>query len=227
MISLTTNVNFCSCCSYESWLEHTKNMKQLTENEMSDTVALTDTLWMCRAKAKALLSAQQDRSQYCLRKRISELQLAISEMEWQQLQLKEDLNNSSCAIEDLEAELKAQRNLLMVAETRLETRAMRCVSELCLDDPHRALCCEVEKLRAIRAFLINKIDESKANFNLVSENTNRIDADLKNKRHALEIDKKALEMHMSLTENITPKSCNDPQQTDHNLELFSVESTKK
>lgn len=198
-------------------------MKQLTENEMADTVALTDTLWMCVAKAKAILSSQQSRTQYCLRKRISETGLAIRELEWQQQQLKDDLKNSSCAIDEMEAELNAQRNLLMVAETRLETRAMRCVSELCLDNPHKALCCEVEKLLAIRAFLVNKINESKANFNLVSEHAKRVDSDLDKKRRTLDIDTKALEMHMSITENVTPKACTDPQPTDFNLHLFGIE----
>lgn len=198
-------------------------MKQLTENEMADTVALTDTLWMCVAKAKAILGSQQSRTQYCLRKRIAETGLAIRELEWQQQQLKDDLKNSSCAIDEMEAELNAQRTLLMVAETRLETRAMRCVTELCLDNAHKALCSEVEKLLAIRAFLVNKMNECKANFGLASEHAKRVDTDLDKKRRTLEIDTKALEMHMSITENITPKSCTAPQATDFNLHLYGIE----
>lgn len=198
-------------------------MKQLAENEMTDAVVVTDTLSVCYAKSRNILATQQARTRYCLRKRISQMHLAINELAWQQQRLTEDLKASNCAIDDMEAELESQKRVLMVAETRLETRAMRCVTELCMDKPHRSLCNEVEKLRAIRRFLLNKVDESKANFNLQAEHAKRIDLDLDKKRHTLKIDEKALQMHMDIELEL-PKICNASPQTDYNLTLVEMSS---
>ncbi|KAH8398953.1 hypothetical protein KR222_001611 [Zaprionus bogoriensis] len=213
-----------SCCSYDIWLEHTKNIKKLAENELADASALKDTLASCRTKSHCILKGQQERTCYTLRLRIMQTQQAANELEWQQQRLQEDLGAACCEIESLEAELMAKKSTIMLAETRLETRSMRCVTELCLDSAHQMLCKEVEKLREIRNCLLNKINESKANFNLLSEHAKKIDADLENKRHTLKTDRHALKSYEDFLEGTACLEPHNPNpQTDFNIKVANVE----
>lgn len=77
-----------SSCSYNSWLEHTKNIKQLAENELADTYAIRESLFVCREKAHNILLSQQERTEHTIRKRIFETQKARNELEWQQLKVR-------------------------------------------------------------------------------------------------------------------------------------------
>ncbi|XP_034476741.1 tektin-2-like [Drosophila innubila] len=213
------------CSSYEHWLEHAKNMKQLAENELADTAALRDALFVCRQKSRDLLEAQRERTEYSLRKRIFLTQQAHNELEWQQLKMKEEIKDLACEIQSLEDALLSKAKILQLAETRLETRAMRCVTELCLDDPHNLLCKEVEKIEEIKKCLKNQIDDAKANFNLLSDHAKKIDEDLEHKKHSLMIDTEALQLHETLNEEefAILKDHNPCELTDRNIELTRVE----
>ncbi|KAL7738368.1 hypothetical protein ACLKA6_006686 [Drosophila palustris] len=213
------------CCSYEHWVEHAKNMKQLAENELADTAAIRDALFVCRQKSRDLLEAQRARTEYSLRKRIFLTQQAHNELEWQQLKMGDSIKELTCEIKSLEEALLSKTNVLKLAETRLETRAMRCITELCLDDPHQLLCKEVEKLREICRCLTNQIDDAKANFNLLSDHAKKIDEDLEHKKHSLMIDTEALQLHETLNEEefAVLKDHNPCPQTDLNLELTRVQ----
>lgn len=58
-------------------------MKQLADNELEDTYAMRESLFVCREKARNILQAQQDRTEHTIRKRIFETQRGRNEMEWQ------------------------------------------------------------------------------------------------------------------------------------------------
>ncbi|XP_062136088.1 tektin-2-like [Drosophila sulfurigaster albostrigata] len=212
------------CCSYEHWLEHAKNIKQLAENELAETSAIRNAMIVCRQKSRDLLEAQRARTEYTFRKRIFLTQQAKNELEWQQLKLREEIKNLTCEIQSLEDALQSKTGLLKLAETRLETRAMRCVTELCLDEPHHLLCNEVEKLREIQRCLMNKIDDAKANLNLLSDHAKKVDDDLENKKQSLQTDSEALQLHETLNEEefAVLKDHNPCEQTDRNVELTRV-----
>ncbi|KAH8355209.1 hypothetical protein KR093_008304 [Drosophila rubida] len=212
------------CCSYEQWLENAKNMKQLAEIEIADTSALRHTLSVCRQKARALYEAQRARTEYDFRKRIFLTEQAKNELEWQQLKMREEIKNLTCEVQSLEDALQSKTNVLKLAETRLETRAMRCISELCLDEPHGALCSEVEKLREIQRCLSNNIDDAKAKLNLLTNHAIKIDDDLEKKKHSLMTDTEALQLHESLLTKVAIlKEHNPCEQTDLNIEVARVE----
>ncbi|KAM8713607.1 hypothetical protein ACLKA7_013859 [Drosophila subpalustris] len=211
-------------CSYESWLEHVKNMKQLAENEMADTSAIRESLFVCREKARNMLQAQQDQAEHSIRKRIFETQRARNELEWQKLKMKEEMESAICEIRSLEDSLRDKSDSLKLAESRLENRAQRRGMELCLDHAHDMLCQEVEKLREIRRCLKDKIDDSKANFNLLSDHAQKIDVDLENKQHSLMTDIRALDLRMRLKGGeYGRQTMNASAQTERNIVLTHME----
>jgi len=200
-------------------------MKKLAENELAVTNAIKDALFVCRQKARSILEAQLPRTESSLRQRIFWTQQAHNDLEWQQLKLRDEIQNLTCEVQSLEDALQSNAMVLKLAETRLETRSMRCITELCLDDPHRLLCKEVEKLREIRRCLVNKIDDAKANYNLLSDHLKKIDEDLEHKKHSLMIDTEALQLHETLNEEefAILKDHNPCEQTDRNIELTNVQ----
>ncbi|KAH8403830.1 hypothetical protein KR215_003856 [Drosophila sulfurigaster] len=211
-------------CSYESWLEHVKNIKQLAENELADTSAIREALFVCREKARNMLQAQQERAEHSIRKRIFETQRARNELEWQKLKMKEEMESAVCEIKSLEESLRDKSNLLKLAESRLENRAQRSGKELCLDHAHDVLCQEVEKLREIRRCLKEKIDDAKANFNLLSDHAQKIDTDLENKQHSLMTDIRALDLRSRLKGGeFGLKTSNPSGQTERNIMLTHME----
>ncbi|KAH8248060.1 hypothetical protein KR038_005712 [Drosophila bunnanda] len=211
-------------CSYEAWLENVKNMKLLAENELADTYAIREALFVCREKARNMLQSQQDRAEHTIRKRIFETQRARNELEWQQLKMKEEMEKAVCEIRISEQALRDKTDALKLAETRLENRAQRSGMELCMDQAHDMLCLEVEKLREIRRRLMAKIDESKSNFNLLEEHGKRIDTDLENKQHSLMTDIRALDLRMRLRGGEFGSKVISGSQTDRNITLTRMEN---
>ncbi|XP_039482153.1 tektin-B1 [Drosophila santomea] len=211
-------------CSYESWLENVKNIKLLAENELADTYAIREALFVCREKARNMLQSQQERAEHTIRKRIFETQRARNELEWQQLKMKEEMEKAMCEIRTSENALRDKTDALKLAETRLENRAQRSGMELCMDQAHDMLCLEVEKLREIRRRLQAKIDESKTNFSLLEEHGKRIDVDLENKQHSLMTDIRALDLRMRLRGGEFGSKVTNASQTDRNITLTRMEN---
>nr|XP_036220393.1 tektin-B1 [Bactrocera oleae] len=213
-----------NCCTYQGWLEHTKNMKQMAENELADTYAIREALFVCREKARNMLITQQERAEHAIRKRIFETQRARNELQWQQMKMKEEMEKAVCEIKTLEQALRDKTDGLKLAETRLENRAQRSGMELCLDEAHDQLCLEVQKLQAIRRRLMDKIDESKANYNLLEEHAQKIDVDLENKEHSLMTDIRALDLRKRLKGGeFGQKQTTSTTQTDRNIVLTQME----
>ncbi|KAH8398954.1 hypothetical protein KR222_001612 [Zaprionus bogoriensis] len=213
-----------SSCSYESWLEHVKNIKQLAENELSGTSAIREALFVCREKARNMLQVQQERAEHTIRKRIFETQRARNELEWQKLKMQEEMENAICEIRSLEDSLRDKSDALKLAETRLENRAQRSGMERCLDHAHDMLCTEVEKLREVCRRLKAKIDDSKENFNLLSDHAQKINVDLDNKQHSLMTDIRALDLRARLKGGeFGLKGTNPSGQTERNIVLTHME----
>nr|CAI5857386.1 unnamed protein product [Callosobruchus analis] len=62
--------------TYEEWLEHSQQVKQLADNELLDTLKLRESLFVVRERARNDMLAQRDRVDFTLRKRIYETQRA-------------------------------------------------------------------------------------------------------------------------------------------------------
>ncbi|EDW60222.2 tektin-2 [Drosophila virilis] len=211
--------------SYENWMTWTHNLKQMAENETADTAAMRESLFVCREKARSMLLAQQERTDHYLRVRIFQTQQAYNELEWQRLRMMDDLKASNCEIQDIEDALNDKTNRIKLAETRLENRKYRCPTELCLDEVYEVLCLELQKLREIQCCLMDKLNESRANFNLLSNHANKIDDDLAKKQHAIITDKKTLEVRQRFWDDDAGIQTHNPcPQTDRNIELTHSEN---
>lgn len=73
--------------SYESWLDHSKQMSKLADHELEDAYAMRESLFCSREKARNLLNAQQERTEHTIRKRIFDTQRSRNELEWQMLKV--------------------------------------------------------------------------------------------------------------------------------------------
>lgn len=188
---------------------------------MEDAYAMRESLFVSREKAKNILSAQQDRTEHTLRKRIFETQRARNELEWQQLKMKEEMEKCMNEILQLEEAYRAKADVLKLAETRLENRTARSGMELCNDEPHHGLCDEVKKLRDTRRILLDQLNSAKTTYNTLESHSNRIETDLNNKNHTLMTDIRGLDLRMRLKGrggNVTLDT-----QTDRNIQLTKME----
>lgn len=76
-----------SSIPYETWLEHSRYMKILADNELQDTYKLRESLFICRERARNDMRAQRDCTDFTLRKRIFETQKSRNELQWLQFQV--------------------------------------------------------------------------------------------------------------------------------------------
>lgn len=133
------------------------------------------------------------------------------------------MEKAICEIGILEQTLREKTDALKLTETRLENRAQRSGMELCLDQAHAQLCMEVKKLKGIRERIIDKINESKANYNLLEQHAHVIDVDLENKQHSLMTDIRALDLRERLKFGEFSASKSESAQTERNIKLTRME----
>ncbi|XP_055840412.1 tektin-2 [Episyrphus balteatus] len=211
-------------CTYQAWLESTKNLKQMAENELTDTYSVRESLFVAREKARNILISQQDRTEHTIRKRIFETQRARNELEWQKLKMKEEMQKVHGEIRNLEQALRDKTDALKLAETRLENRTERLGIEKCLDEPYDKLCLEVSAIRTIRRNLEDQIDAARTSYNILEEHEHKIDEDLNNKQHSLMTDIKALDLRARLRGGEFVETMSGPSaQTERNIKLTRME----
>lgn len=201
-------------------MENSRNIKRIADNELEDAYAMRESLFVSREKARNILSAQQDRTEHTIRKRIFETQRARNELEWQLLKMKEEMEKCMKEIQDLEDAYRQKADVLKLAETRLENRTARSGMELCNDEPHNGLCDEVMKLRETRRLLFDQLNSAKTTYNTLESHSNRIERDLNNKNHTLMTDIWGLDLRMRL-KGRTGSNINS--QTDRNIQLTKME----
>ncbi|KAG8311469.1 tektin 2 (testicular) [Homalodisca vitripennis] len=73
--------------SYESWLEHCKYLKLRADNELAAAQKLRETMYVPRERARNDLKAQNDATNFALRKRIYETQRIKNELDWQRFNI--------------------------------------------------------------------------------------------------------------------------------------------
>ncbi|XP_035778213.1 tektin-2-like [Anopheles albimanus] len=207
-------------CTYANWLQYCEELIMLSENTLSDSFSIRESLFVTREKARNILRSQQDRTAHTLRKRIFETQRARNELEYQLGKMKEEVEKCLREIETLERAYDDKIETLKVVETRLENRAQRSGMELCIDDSYHGLCEEVQKLRDTIRTMREKINTTKTTYNGLRDHTNKIDQDLQNKQHSLMTDIRALDLRGRLK---TGEFGGLPTQTDRNIHLSRIE----
>lgn len=72
-----------SSITYEMWLDRCQRLKMLVDDELSDSYTFREAMRVMKECARNDIQAQQDATDYTLRKRIYQTQKARNEMEWQ------------------------------------------------------------------------------------------------------------------------------------------------
>lgn len=206
-------------------MEHTQNVKTSVENELVDAAAMREALHLCSLKARGILAGQDECTEVYIRIRVFQTQQVINELLWQQMRLGEEMKVTVCEIQTLENEVRDASKDIRLAETRLENRAQRYKTELCLDNAHDLLCRELENLREIRRCLQNKLDELRLNWQIISEHAQKISYDLDKKQLTLMNDKQMLvERQHFKNDEAGLKLPSSSPQTDRNIVLTHTEN---
>lgn len=204
--------------TYEDWLKHTEHVKQLGDNELTDTLKLDESLFVVRERSKNDMISQRDYVDFTLRKRISEIQKARNETQWQKKKISEELEKLTNEITSLGNNILDKKRALKLAETRLENRTYRPGFELALDDSDQGLKNEVFQLVHTIRDLTDKLNCTKATVNALEEQQVIIDRDLENKNQAMMTDIRCLDLRMRLrTEDPSTK-------IDRNISLSQMEN---
>ncbi|XP_076248354.1 tektin-B1 [Calliopsis andreniformis] len=206
--------------SYEAWLEHCNQTKTLADNELSDVYNFREALNVMRERARNDIKAQQDVTDFSLRKRIYQTQKARNELEWQKLKVQKEMEILEKEIVRLEDALLHKTDSIKCAETRLENRMYRSGIELCLDEVHLGLKDEVLNLRQTEKDLIKVIKNSKEAYNNLESLLLQIDTNLDDKQHSLATDIMCLDMRATLK---TGDRTRLPNETDRNIVLTRME----
>lgn len=82
-----------SSITYEIWLDRCQRLQMLADKELSDSYTFREAMRVMKECARNDIKAQQDATDYTLRKRIYQTQKARNEMEWQKLKVSV-VNNS-------------------------------------------------------------------------------------------------------------------------------------
>ncbi|XP_055704461.1 tektin-2 [Phlebotomus papatasi] len=207
-------------CTHEGWLSNTKNVKNLAENELKDTYALRESLFVCREKTRNELHAHQDQVDHTIRKRIFETQRARNELKWQVLKTEEEMNQCLAEIEALEKAIEDKKEVLKLAESRQENRFARSGFELCRDDPFHGLCDEITQLRDTLNTLTSQLNVTKGNYSVLEDQHCRLTRDLENKEHSLMVEVRTLDQRERL-KSWQGKECKS--QTGRNIQLTRME----
>ncbi|XP_066601759.1 tektin-B1 isoform X2 [Prorops nasuta] len=206
--------------SYESWLEHSSGLKSLGDIELSDSHYFREAMHVMRERARNDIKAQQDYTDYTLRKRIYETQKAKNELEWQQLKTTQEMDKLLNEINNLELALLHKANSIKCAETRLINRTFRSGSELCQDDVELGLKSEIVQLKQMEEDLQSAFAAAKAAYNNFECLQNRLNINIDNKQHALTTDVMCLDLRSTL---ILQDKTRLPNETNRNIVLTRME----
>ncbi|XP_076760250.1 tektin-B1 [Xylocopa sonorina] len=206
--------------SYEAWLEHCRHTKTSADNELTDVYNFREAMNVMRERARNDVKAQQDVTDFSLRKRIYQTQKARNELEWQKLKIQKEMEILQKEIVRLEGALIHKIDSLKCAETRLENRTYRPGFELCCDEAELGLKDEVLQLRQTEKDLSTVLENSKGVYNNLESLLLQVDRNLDDKQHSLATDVMCLDMRATLK---TGDRTRLPNETDRNIVLTRME----
>ncbi|XP_011329167.2 tektin-2 isoform X3 [Ooceraea biroi] len=205
--------------SYEMWLERCHRTKTMLDNELNDCYTFRETMRVTREHAWNDIKAQQDVTDYTLRKRIYQTQKARNELEWQKLKVQKEMEMLRKEITEAEGALTSKTDIVKCVETRLGNRTYRPGAELCKDQVELGLKSEVLQLRQTEEDLNKIIECSRASYNSLESLLTRIVKNLEDKQHSLNTDVMCLDMRSTKTGDRSYSS----NETNRNITLTRME----
>jgi len=188
--------------------------KQRGEAELAASQKLRESIQGSLMQANNDIEAQKTSTEYAFRRRLHETARAKDELMWQQGQTMREIKDMEKQIHDLEMAVREKKNILKVAQTRLENRTDHPNVELCVDEIYYGLVNEVKSLESSVNKLQSKLTDSKHQLNCLQTQLAVTNSDLTTKHNALMILQGAMDSRARL--DATPK-------TDLNLTMTGIE----
>ncbi|XP_012531688.1 tektin-B1 [Monomorium pharaonis] len=215
-----TVIDKANSITYEVWLDRCHHSKLSVENELNECYRFREATRAMKEHARNDIKAQQDVTDYTLRKRIYQTQKARNEMDWQKLKMQKEMETLKNEISQLESTLMSKADVVKCVETRLENRVHRPGSELCEDQVESGLKNEALQLKQTKEELVKMIEYTKASYNNMESLLACIEKNLEDKQHSLNTDVMCLDMRASLK---TGDRSRLPNETDRNIVLTHME----
>ncbi|NXA82803.1 TEKT2 protein, partial [Thryothorus ludovicianus] len=182
--------------------------KERGEAEVRASIDLRGAITLTIAQTNNELDAQRTATEFALRKRIRDMEGALSELRWQEQNTLEEIDEMEEEIRQLEEDIRKRTLDLKVAHTRLETRTYRPHRELCRDQAQYGLTDEVQQLEGIIRALQQKRTESQDALDALYRQLHRIRTDIGYKTNSLQLDNKCMDTRKKL---VVPVEKYDPQ----------------
>ncbi|XP_014474280.1 PREDICTED: tektin-2 [Dinoponera quadriceps] len=206
--------------TYAMWLDRCHRVKTSIRDKMGDSRSFREATRAMREHAWNDIRAQQDATDYTLRKRIYHTQKARNELDWQKLKVQNEMEALMKEISRLEEALAKKMDVTKCAETRLENRTYRPGHEHCADEVETGLRGEIQQLRQTKENLIGAVENAKTSHNGLESLLTRIDHELDDKQHSMNIDVMCLDSRAILK---TGDRARLPNETDRNIVLTRME----
>uniref|UniRef100_A0A8C5UBT3 Tektin n=1 Tax=Malurus cyaneus samueli TaxID=2593467 RepID=A0A8C5UBT3_9PASS len=182
--------------------------KDRAEAELKASVDLRGAITLTIAQTNNELDAQRIATEFAIRKRMRDMEGALSELRWQEKNTLDEIADMEEEIRQLEDDIRKRTLDLKVAHTRLETRTYRPHIELCRDQAQYGLTDEVQQLEKTIRALQDKRTESQNTLDGLYRQLHRIQTDIGYKTNSLQLDNKCMVSRRKL---VVPVEKFDPE----------------
>lgn len=136
-----------SVTTQKEWEQLTHNLLQNSSNEIAASKQLRSFTDLSLIQSVEAISKQVQRATEAFYQRIGDTTYAKTTLEAQQNQTHTKINDIKSNLVNLQTELQAKEQFLVLCQNRLENRALRPGTELCKDRVHGTLVNEMETLQ--------------------------------------------------------------------------------
>lgn len=172
----------------QNWEDFSRYNVDRADAEMEASRRLREAIHHTLQQTENDLKAQQNATDYAVRKRQHEMKKAIDELKWQKQQTEEEIADVEDEIRRLNDAIRAKINPDKLAQTRLENRTYRPGVELCRDNVQYGLVDEVHQLETTKKSLEVKLKQAQHVLDGLEQNLHRINEDLQCKMNSLALD---------------------------------------
>ncbi|KAK2186351.1 hypothetical protein NP493_203g00011 [Ridgeia piscesae] len=197
----------------QQWEDFSRYNHDRAVAEMSNSQHLREAIFATLEQTANDLKSQDNATDYALRKRMHEMQMAIDELNWQKQQTEDEIAELETEIRRLVDAIRAKINPTKLAETRLENRTYRPNVELCRDNVQYGLTDEVKQLYASKASLEEKLRQSQHALDGLEKKLHRINEDLHCKTNSLKLDEMCVQNRSKLTMKNRPQTTSERNMT--------------
>ncbi|XP_024862491.1 uncharacterized protein LOC108238987 [Kryptolebias marmoratus] len=183
--------------SYDKWLSHSKNLKQMADKLVMDSTAFRGILHFSMANIKNSQEHQRRRTEDALKRKVHKLNRVNETLTWEKQWVKEEISDLTKDGQKLTGQISNCESKLHLATHRLDILNQRSRYELCLDHPHISLTLERQDLAKIVAGLHSVLNRSHQELQLAYRRLAIVEDKLVKNSHSLEVTQSCQNLHRS------------------------------